>query len=133
MSTSSSAEYARAFSVPVAVLQYRDISTHTALDGKPPHKDLPEEGIESGTRAREAAISEAELAARIEHERANAARDTEQRLRKEYEQKMLAARAPIATTIAAFEEQRNDYFARVESEVIQLALAIAAKILHREA
>jgi flagellar assembly protein FliH len=34
---------------------------------------------------------------------------------------------------SAFSEQRTEYFARVEAEVVQLALAIAAKILHREA
>ena len=29
--------------------------------------------------------------------------------------------------------QRDDYFAKAEAEIVQLALAIAAKILHREA
>ena len=32
-----------------------------------------------------------------------------------------------------FQVERKDYFSRVESEVVQLALAISAKILHREA
>ena len=40
---------------------------------------------------------------------------------------------PIATTIEAFESQRDEYYARVEAEIVQLSLAIAAKILHREA
>jgi flagellar assembly protein FliH len=44
-----------------------------------------------------------------------------------------AAHAPIVTAVSAFDEQRSEYFARVEAEVVQLALAIAAKILHREA
>ena len=35
--------------------------------------------------------------------------------------------------IAGFEAERSDYYARVEAEIVQLALAIAAKILHREA
>jgi len=35
--------------------------------------------------------------------------------------------------LTAFEAQRTEYFARAEAEVVQLALAIAAKILHREA
>jgi flagellar assembly protein FliH len=35
--------------------------------------------------------------------------------------------------IAGFEEQRSEYFANVEGEIVQLALSIAAKILHREA
>jgi flagellar assembly protein FliH len=58
---------------------------------------------------------------------------TEQRLRQEYELKLQAARSTVVTAISGFEAQRTEYFARVESEIVQLALAIAAKILHREA
>jgi flagellar assembly protein FliH len=47
--------------------------------------------------------------------------------------KLQAARAPIAASVREFEVQRADYFSRVEAEVVQLSLAIAAKILHREA
>ena len=36
-------------------------------------------------------------------------------------------------SVSGFTGQRDDYFARVEAEIVQLALAIAAKILHREA
>ena len=57
----------------------------------------------------------------------------EQRLRKEYEQKLTAVREPVAAMLAGFEEQRSHYYAQVEMEIVQLALSIAAKILHREA
>lgn len=125
MSTSSSTEYARTFTLPIAVLQYRDMS---------PEQPMPDGGEkEAAERQSGAGISEKDLATRLQSERAEAARELEQRLRREYEQKLLAARAPIAAAVAAFDAQRNDYFARVEAEVIQLALAIAAKILHREA
>ena len=46
---------------------------------------------------------------------------------------MVAARSAIAQTIREFEEQKNEYFAHVEAEIVQLSLSIAAKILHREA
>ena len=72
-------------------------------------------------------------AERINRERADATRQAEQRLRQEYESQLQAARAPVANALAAFEVQRAEYFARVEAEVVRLALAIAAKILHREA
>ncbi len=36
-------------------------------------------------------------------------------------------------TLEGFARERSDYYRRVESEVVQLALAIARKILHREA
>ena len=54
-------------------------------------------------------------------------------MRHEFEQQLIAARAPLASLIANFEEQRTHYYAQVEAEIVQLALSIAAKILHREA
>jgi len=39
----------------------------------------------------------------------------------------------ITEAIRGFQQQATDYFGRVEVELIHLALAIAAKILHREA
>jgi flagellar biosynthesis/type III secretory pathway protein FliH len=50
------------------------------------------------------------------------------RLEKDLEQE----RKRVADTIVEFQRQRTDYFAKVEIELVQLALAIAAKILHRE-
>jgi flagellar assembly protein FliH len=88
---------------------------------------------EEADRQAEIALSEAELNERIKRERTEAAHQTEQRLRQEYEPKLQAAHAPVAAAVSAFAAQRNEYFARVEAEVVQLALAIAAKILHREA
>jgi flagellar assembly protein FliH len=78
-------------------------------------------------------MSEADFVARIRQERADAVAQIEQKLRQELEQKVQAAQAPIVATLKEFVEQREDYFARVEAEVVQLALSIAAKILHREA
>jgi len=81
----------------------------------------------------EVELSKEEFAERIKRERAEAALQAEQKLRQEYEQKLQAERAPILKTIEAFEVERVEYYARVEAEIVQLALAIAAKILHREA
>jgi flagellar assembly protein FliH len=119
------------FSLPIASLEYRDMAGQL----------VPDAGTKPGARAAiggdrrrtEVEIREQELADRITRERAEATHQTEQRLRQEYESKLQAARAPIAAALAAFDEQRSEYFSRVEAEVVQLALAIAAKILHREA
>ena len=129
---SSSAEYAGTVPVPVAALQYRDMSTRKSRDGMVfPEAVAEPEGADEGEN--ESALSEVQLAARIEREKAEAVNEVEQRLRKEYEQKLIGAREPIAATIANFEEQRSRYYAQVEAEIVQLALSIAAKILHREA
>ena len=44
-----------------------------------------------------------------------------------------AEAAKIRQTLELFKVEKKDYFSRVEAEVVHLALAIAAKILHREA
>ena len=130
---SSSMEYVSLFSLPVAALQYRDISLGSAVEEQEGMAgDRPDAKKENRKRA-EVEMSEAEFSARIRQERMDAALQAEQKLRQEYEQKLVAARTSVAKTIENFSDQRNDYFARVESEVVQLSLSIAAKILHREA
>jgi len=42
-------------------------------------------------------------------------------------------RAMIAATVQGFEKQLSEYYAKVEVELVHLALGIAAKMLHREA
>src|SRR5579875_870908 len=127
MSMSASAEYTSLFSLPVATLQYRDIGT-PLMAGSAPVNDL----VDPEKPRAEIEMSQAEFAARIRQERADAARDTEQKLRQEYEQKLVVARGEIASSIRSFAEQRDSYFSRVEAEVVQLALSIAGRILHRE-
>jgi flagellar assembly protein FliH len=107
------------------------MSGHLVSDGAGRPGSLT--NIAGGRRRSEVECSQDELTERITRERAEATHQTEQRLRQEYEAKLQAERAPIAAALAAFETQRGEYFARVEAEVVRLSLAIAAKILHREA
>jgi flagellar assembly protein FliH len=120
------------FSLPFAALQYPDVANGSGgrdaqASGTNPFSPQP------GKRRAEVEMTEEEFAARIRQERADAAAQAEQKLRQEYEQKLNAARGPLASALKEFAGQRDDYFARVESEVVQLSLSIAAKILHREA
>jgi flagellar assembly protein FliH len=46
---------------------------------------------------------------------------------------LAAAKQAISTAVEKFKAERQSYFQRIEPEVVQLALAIARKILHREA
>lgn len=129
---SSSPEYASAFPIPVSALQYRDMSSRKTRDGIMQAEPLPVVE-EAAQRENTQPEPEVELETRIARAKADAAIEVEQRLRREYEQKLTAAREPIATMLATFEEQRSRYYAQVEMEIVQLALSIAAKILHREA
>jgi flagellar assembly protein FliH len=56
----------------------------------------------------------------------------ETRARKGFEQNLAATKALVSHAIEDFKAQRAAYFSRVEPEVVQLALSIARKVLHRE-
>ena len=61
------------------------------------------------------------------------ARDAEAKIRADCEAALVNERKKVAQTLEAFDRERKTYFERVEGEVVQLALAVARKILHREA
>lgn len=128
---SYSAPYSTITPLPIASLQYRDIG-----DGLEPEERAAENehaNGRAGKRRAEVEMSEEDFAARIRQERADAAAQVEQKLRQEMEQRLLAARTPVATAVKDFAQERDEYFAHVEAEIVQLSLSIAAKILHREA
>lgn len=60
-------------------------------------------------------------------------KEGEERARKTFEHAVVEARAAVARALGEFKLQRESYFSRVEPQVVQLALGIARKILHREA
>jgi flagellar assembly protein FliH len=126
---SSSAEFNPALAVPVMALEYRDLGAFPASGsaaGRPHGTRFTDA---DGKSTVDGLLSKAEADERIKLARAEGALQA----RQEYEQKLDAARASIATALKNFETERSEYYARVEAEVVQLALAIAAKILHREA
>jgi len=132
MTMSSNFGYFETQPIPVTALQYPDMTDVPNHAASQREHGAPRPAEPSASQAGER-IAEIDLSARIAQERAEAAREMEERLSQLFEQKIVAAKAPIAAAIAGFVERRNEYFARVESEVVQLALAIARKILHREA
>jgi flagellar assembly protein FliH len=77
-------------------------------------------------------VSTQEIGELLNRARAEAAAETEKRLRAEYETRSAREREKISQALELFVAERKSYFSRVESDVVHLALAIAAKILHRE-
>jgi flagellar assembly protein FliH len=57
----------------------------------------------------------------------------EKRARAEFAAEVATQRAGISAALEAFKTERASYFARIEPEIVQLSLAIARKIVHREA
>jgi flagellar assembly protein FliH len=88
-------------------------------------------GEESGQQAAPS-LSTQEVNALLNLARVEAVAETEKHLREEYEARSAAEAAKIRQALERFLDERKSYFSRVESDVVHLALAIAAKILHRE-
>jgi flagellar assembly protein FliH len=82
--------------------------------------------FESAASSDDTAAYEAQLLARGRQE-------GEAESRKLFEQQLAKERTNLTAALAQFAGDRAAYFRKVESEVVQLSLAIARKILHREA
>jgi len=74
-----------------------------------------------------------QAAAREAQARAQGHQEGEAEARKVFEEHLAQARSGVAAALAQFTRDRAAYFQNVEAEVVQLALSIARKILHREA
>jgi flagellar assembly protein FliH len=70
--------------------------------------------------------------ARLAEVRAQARQEGQTEARKIFEDQLALERASLAAALAQFTRDRATYFQKVEGEVVQLALSIARKILHRE-
>jgi flagellar assembly protein FliH len=68
------------------------------------------------------------LAARIEEERISITAQ----VRQEAEREIQRARTEISHAVEQFGQQRGEYFRQAEAEVVNLALAIARRLIHRE-
>jgi flagellar assembly protein FliH len=87
---------------------------------------------EAAQKARELAMQQ-ELAAAVETARAEGFSQGEAKARAAAAQTVEQERAAVLSAVRDFETRREDYFRRVETEAVRLALAIARKVLHREA
>jgi flagellar assembly protein FliH len=110
------------FSFPVASFDYPD-TFHAA--GENPGPAVEKEP--------EITMTERSFAQRIAAERVAGYSEAEAKLRHDFDQRSERQGARITQRIAEFDQTQKQYFTRVEAEVVRLALAIAAKILHREA
>ena len=83
--------------------------------------------------ARKAQLSDAEIASRIAQAHAEGLKEAEGKARSAFLKELENERTRIAETLNDFQMERQRYYSRIEAEVVNLSLAIAAKILHREA
>lgn len=117
---------------PVASFLYRDTGADPMVKTEGSKQTQSSEG-QAGCRQVNPGKSQQEVDDLLNLARIEAVAETEKRLKKEYEARSEEEAAKIRKALELFEAERKEYFSRVESEVVHLALAIAAKILHREA
>ncbi len=78
-------------------------------------------------------ISEQEVARLVAQARGEGIAEGERRQRASFEEALAQERQRITDALAKFQQKQAEYYSKVEVELVHFALAIAAKILHREA
>ncbi|HWF90932.1 MAG TPA: FliH/SctL family protein [Terriglobales bacterium] len=78
-------------------------------------------------------ISELEMARIVSESRAEGLREGEKNAKSALEAEAAEGRKKLAQSLSEFQREREEYYSKVETELVRLALSIAAKILHREA
>ena len=73
-----------------------------------------------------------EMQTRMETARKESRAEAREEWQEELEERVAEERARVARVCEKFARERTKYFADVEAEVVRLALAIAARVLHRE-
>lgn len=90
-------------------------------------------GLWTGAAVEVAAARSQEQSKREETAREAGRQEGEARARAAFEDQLTRARDSVGIAINDFARERIAYYRQVEAEVVQLALSIARKILHREA
>jgi len=96
-------------------------------------QDVLDLGNSEGARKSREQARQQELATAVEAAREKGIREGQAQANRAAAQALEQERLAISAAITEFARQRTDYFRRVESELVRLALSIARKVLHREA
>jgi flagellar assembly protein FliH len=129
MSTLFSGPSAGRRTFPVEPFRYKEGGMVPLL----PHVRNPDPADAATASPGQITLTEEALAERLAAARAEGAAAAEAKMRAELEARADAEAARITTALKDFGDEAKTYYARVEGEVVRLALSIAAKILHREA
>lgn len=99
-------------------------------DAKPAPEERPKE---PGNGDRGSRIGEQELSRMLADARAQGIAEGERRVRAGVDETLAQERKRIVDVVTAFQKEQAEYYSRVEVELVHFSLAIAARILHREA
>lgn len=131
MSTLSSGAAAARPAAEVESFVYQDSGNVFGVETpKPVNEGLKESGTsrDGGPRT-----SEEDVARSVAEARAEGIREGDRLARAGFEADIARERSRVAELMSAMQQERNEYYSKVEVQLVHFALAIAAKILHREA
>ena len=131
MSTLSSGAAGAQPATEVEAFVYQD--TESVFGAETP-KPVDERPLEKST-SRDTAprTSEDEMARLAAEARAEGIREGERLARAGFEAEIARERSRVTEIITKLQQERSEYYSKVEVQLVHFALAIAAKILHREA
>ncbi len=116
----------------VESFMYRDTSGSAASSDTPaPFPGAsPNGAVTSGNRS---SLNPKDVSRLVSQAQAEGLALGERQAAARFEEELARERSRVAALTLEFQKQRADYYSKVETELVHLALAIAAKILHREA
>jgi flagellar assembly protein FliH len=118
--------------IPAKAFEYPSVPgiaiPHIARD-----RELQREQEASAQACMVPGITESDLAAACEKGKKEGRREAESSFNEQLTQAIAAERTRVAKAINDFQQSNSEYYSNVESQVVHLAMGIAAKILHREA
>jgi flagellar assembly protein FliH len=116
----------------VETFLYRD--TNGAQSSPVPALFSAESAVEKASKADNSVrFGQEDVARLLAEAQADGIAKGERQARVRFEEELGHERKRLAELTMEFQKQRADYYSRVETELVHLALAVAAKILHREA
>ena len=116
--------------IDVESFVYKNTGTELAPGGTNPSGDGSDCKVTNESVSR---ISDHELGRLMAEARAEGVREGEGQARTIFEEELAQQRRRMMEVLSGFEQERSQYYSKVEVELVHFALAIAARILHREA
>ncbi len=130
MNTSFSASPVSGAAMLIAALEYPEVGFDLPGASAPLEDSIESAPEDSPVRL---SLTEEELEARLRQAATEARGNTERELQQEFARRLDAEKLRLGEVITAFQQERSEYYARIEPELVNLILAVASKILHREA
>src|SRR5580704_11062280 len=115
----------------VEAFVYQDTDSVFGAETPKPADEHPQEKNENHDS--EPRTSHEEIARSVAEARAEGIREGDRLARAAFQEELARERSRIDGILSAFQRERNEYYSKVEVQLVHFALAIAAKILHREA